>query len=108
VTPGEVRRRVAVTRATAGRLAPVTPVTSVEVRRLAAVVGAAVRAVWMLMTSVRGVWLAAFSALLLAGCRGGAASRAAPLPQPQNMAQWVAIAVFVIGIWWLAAKITRG
>jgi hypothetical protein len=60
------------------------------------------------MGAMRGVWLAAVSGLVLAGCRGGAAARPAPLPQPQNMAQWLAIAVFVIGIWWLAAKITRG
>ena len=40
--------------------------------------------------------------------RGGAAARAAPLPQPENLAQWAAIAVFVIGIWWLLLKIVRG
>jgi hypothetical protein len=57
---------------------------------------------------LRGLWLAVVSGLVLVGCRGGAAARAAPLPQPQNMAQWLAIAVFVIGIWWLATKITRG
>jgi hypothetical protein len=52
------------------------------------------------------LWLATVSLLLLAGCRGGAAARAAALPQPQNLGQWLAIAVFVIGIWWLAMKIT--
>jgi hypothetical protein len=52
-------------------------------------------------------WLLMVSALLLVACRGsGAAGRAAALPQPQNMAQWLAIAVFVIGIWWVAMKIT--
>ena len=55
---------------------------------------------------MRGVWLATMSALLLVACRGGgAAARAAPLPQPQNLGQWLAIAVFVIGIWWVAMKI---
>jgi hypothetical protein len=49
--------------------------------------------------------LAIVSLLLLVGCRGGAAARAAPLPQPQNLGQWLAIAVFVIGIWWVALKI---
>jgi hypothetical protein len=53
------------------------------------------------------VCLAALSVLLLAGCRGGAA-RAAPLPMPTDLAQWLAIAVFVIGIWWVALKIIRG
>ncbi len=52
------------------------------------------------------VWFAMGLVLLLVGCRGGgAAGRAAALPQPQNLAQWLAIAVFVIGIWWLAMKI---
>jgi hypothetical protein len=45
---------------------------------------------------------------LTVACRGGAAGRAAPLPQPQDFAQWLAIAVFVIGIWWVAMKILRG
>jgi hypothetical protein len=58
---------------------------------------------------MRGLWLTSLSLLLLVGCRGGgAAGRAAALPQPQNLAQWIAIAVFVIGIWWLASKIMRG
>jgi hypothetical protein len=57
---------------------------------------------------MRGLWLATLSLLFLVACRGGAAARAAPLPQPQNTAQWLAIAVFVIGIWWLASKIMRG
>ncbi len=55
---------------------------------------------------MRHVWLAVVSLLLLVGCRGGAAARAAALPQPQNLGQWLAIAVFVIGIWWLVLKIT--
>ncbi len=45
---------------------------------------------------------------LTAACRGGAAGRAAALPQPQDLAQWLAIAVFVIGIWWVAMKILKG
>jgi hypothetical protein len=57
---------------------------------------------------MRALWLSALTLLFLVGCRGGAAARAAPLPQPQNMAQWLAIAIFVIGIWWLASKIMRG
>ena len=58
---------------------------------------------------MRGAWLAAVAVLvaLLAGCRG-AAGRAAALPQPTDFAQWLAIAVFVIGIWWVALKILRG
>ncbi len=52
------------------------------------------------------LWIVAVSLVLLAGCRGGAAGRAAALPQPQSLGQWLAIAVFVIGIWWLAMKIT--
>ena len=50
-------------------------------------------------------WLAMVSVLLLTACRGGAAARAAQLPQPQNLGQWLAIAVFVIGIWWVAMKL---
>jgi hypothetical protein len=55
-------------------------------------------------------WLATELGLVLltAGCRGGAAARAAALPHPTDLAQWVAIAVFVIGIWWVALKILRG
>lgn len=54
------------------------------------------------------VGLAMLSLLMLAGCRGGAAGRAAALPQPTDFAQWLAIAVFVLGIWWIALKILRG
>jgi hypothetical protein len=56
------------------------------------------------------VWLLSSIALfLLSGCMGrGAAGRAAALPQPTDFAQWLAIAVFVIGIWWVAVKILRG
>jgi hypothetical protein len=39
---------------------------------------------------------------------GRGAARAAQLPQPTNMAQWLAIAVVVIGLWWIALKILRG
>ena len=52
--------------------------------------------------------LLALSLLAVTACRGGAAGRAAALPQPQDFAQWLAIAVFVIGIWWIAMKILRG
>lgn len=45
--------------------------------------------------------------VLLTGCRGGARA-AAPLPMPQDLTQWLAIAVFVIGIWWAAMKILKG
>ncbi|HEY1292650.1 MAG TPA: hypothetical protein VGJ60_06105 [Chloroflexota bacterium] len=56
------------------------------------------------------VWLLAGTVLLLlSGCMGrGAAGRAAALPQPTDFAQWLAIAVFVIGIWWVAMKILKG
>jgi hypothetical protein len=47
-------------------------------------------------------------ALVAAACRGGAAGRAAALPHPTDLAQWLALAVFVIGIWWVALKIFRG
>jgi len=53
--------------------------------------------------------LVASALVFLSGCMGrGAVGRAAPLPQPTDFAQWVAIAVFVIGIWWVALKILRG
>ena len=56
---------------------------------------------------MRWLWLALLPVLLLAStaCRGGAAARAAALPQPTDLGQWIAIAVFVIGIWWVAFKI---
>jgi hypothetical protein len=57
---------------------------------------------------MRGLWLVATVLTgLVAGCRG-AAGRAAALPQPTDFAQWLAIAVFVIGLWWVALKILRG
>jgi hypothetical protein len=51
--------------------------------------------------------LLAAELLLLAACRGGARG-AAPLPMPTEPAQWLAVGLFVIGIWWVAMKITRG
>ena len=57
---------------------------------------------------MRAALACAMSVLVLAGCRGGAAGRAAALPQPTDFAQWLAIAVFVLGIWWVALKILRG
>ena len=55
------------------------------------------------------IWLLVSTLLLTSGCMGrGAAGRAAALPQPTDLAQWLAIAVFVIGIWWAAVKILRG
>ena len=57
---------------------------------------------------MRWLWFGPVALLFLAACRGGAAGRAAALPQPTDFAQWLAIAVFVIGLWWLAMKITRG
>jgi hypothetical protein len=55
------------------------------------------------------LWLAACTLVLVTGCMGrGAAGRAAALPQPTDFAQWLAIAVFVIGIWWAAMKILKG
>jgi len=59
----------------------------------------------------RWVWPIAAALLLVSGCMGvgrGAAGRAAALPQPTDFATWLAIAVFVIGIWWVAVKILRG
>jgi len=49
-----------------------------------------------------------FVLLGAAACRGGAAGRAAALPQPTDLGQWLAIAVFVLGIWWVAMKILKG
>ena len=52
------------------------------------------------------LWLAASLALLLlTACMRGGAARAAQLPQPTNFAQWLAIAVVVIGLWWVALKL---
>lgn len=52
--------------------------------------------------------LASACALLASGCMRAGAARAAQLPQPTNFAQWLAIAVVVIGLWWIALKILRG
>lgn len=54
------------------------------------------------------LWVVLLGLLLTTGCRAGVAGRAAALPQPTDFAQWLAIAVFVIGIWWAALKILRG
>jgi hypothetical protein len=55
----------------------------------------------------RWSWLALL--LLAEGCRGGGArGAAARLPMPEEPAQWVALAVFVFGLWWVAMKIMRG
>jgi len=54
---------------------------------------------------MRALFASALLMVLVAGCRGGAVGRAAALPQPTDMAQWLALAVFVIGIWWVAFKI---
>ncbi|HEY0580560.1 MAG TPA: hypothetical protein VGE94_00155 [Chloroflexota bacterium] len=56
---------------------------------------------------MRAAWLATWLMLFTTACRGGA-GRAAALPQPTDLGQWLAIAIFVIGIWWVAMKITRG
>ena len=60
------------------------------------------------MRRVPLLFVQASTLALMVACRGGAAGRAAALPQPQDFAQWLAIAVFVIGIWWVAMKILRG
>lgn len=55
------------------------------------------------------LWLLPSALVFVSGCMGrGAAGRAAALPQPTDFAQWLAIVVFVIGIWWAALKILRG
>lgn len=55
------------------------------------------------------LWVVAgATTLLLSGCMRAGAARAAQLPQPTNFAQWLAIAVVVIGLWWVALKILRG
>jgi hypothetical protein len=45
--------------------------------------------------------------LVLTGCRGGAAGRAA-LPEPKDWGQLLVIAIFVLGLWWIVMKVTRG
>ena len=54
------------------------------------------------------LWVLASATLLVTGCMRAGAARAAQLPQPTNFAQWAAIAVVVIGLWWIALKILRG
>jgi hypothetical protein len=52
-------------------------------------------------------WLLLVGLLVVAtACRG--AGRAPPMPQPTNLAQFLAIVVFVIGGWWLLLKLLRG
>jgi len=55
-----------------------------------------------------GMVAAVMLELLSSGCRGGARGAAAQLPMPTEPAQWLALGVFVFGIWWVAMKITRG
>jgi hypothetical protein len=50
----------------------------------------------------------ALATLLASGCMRAGGARAAQLPQPTSFAQWLAIAVVVIGLWWVALKILRG
>jgi hypothetical protein len=57
---------------------------------------------------MRRVWLSAFGLLFLVACRGGAAGRAASLPHPTDIGGWVALAVFILGGWWLLLKLLRG
>ncbi len=61
------------------------------------------------MPNVRAwMWLAVVALLVISGCMArGAAGRAQP-PQPTNVAQWLAIVVVVVGLWWVAIKILRG
>ncbi len=47
-------------------------------------------------------------AVLTSACRGGGARAAANLPMPQDAAQWIAIVVVVVGLYWLFMKIIRG
>lgn len=60
------------------------------------------------MLRARTLVLLELGLLVSMACRAGAAARGAPLPQPTSIAQWVAIAVFVLGLWWLVLKILRG
>jgi hypothetical protein len=54
------------------------------------------------------VWVALVCLVFVAGCRGGAMGRAASLPHPTDLAGWLALAVFILGGWWLLLKILRG
>ena len=54
------------------------------------------------------LWLATLALVFVAGCRGGAAGRAAPLPHPTDLAGWIALAVFIFGMWWILLKVIRG
>jgi hypothetical protein len=48
--------------------------------------------------------------VLLSGtaCLGRGAAARAQLPQPTSFAQWAAIVVVVLGLWWIGLKILRG
>jgi hypothetical protein len=54
------------------------------------------------------LWLEVALLVLCAGCRAGGAARSARLPEPHDLATWLATAVFVLGLWWIALKILRG
>ena len=56
----------------------------------------------------RWLWLSAIVLVSLSGCMGRGAAARAQLPQPTNIAQWLAIVVVVGGLWWIGLKILRG
>jgi hypothetical protein len=56
----------------------------------------------------RWVSLGVLIMLSASGCLGRGAAARAQLPQPTSFAQWAAIAVVVLGLWWIGLKILRG
>ena len=57
---------------------------------------------------LRSLWLSATLLLFASGCMARGAAARAQLPQPTNFAQWLAIVVVVLGLWWIGLKILRG
>ncbi len=56
----------------------------------------------------RWLWLSTAVLLSTTACIGRGAAARAQLPQPTNIAQWLAIAVVVGALWWIGLKILRG
>ncbi len=56
----------------------------------------------------RWLWLSTAVLLSATACIGRGAAARAQLPQPTSIAQWLAIAVVVGGLWWIGLKILRG
>jgi hypothetical protein len=57
---------------------------------------------------VRWAALGIMVCMCATGCMGRGAAARAQLPQPTNFAQWAAIVVVVLGLWWIGLKILKG